>query len=235
MTGRRALLAGGSGVLLLTALLLILFRFMENSGEFDLREVGVYGCRTEDSASVSRCMQPYLGLPVTGLSESEIEESLSAVPGIDSAEVWFELPDRACVIVELAVPVLVLCDGGSETALTAGCEPLPASFRSDTLTRVVTAGGGYLGVLPGLAEWAASGGIPREVDSILVEPSGAVAVSSDGMRIVLGYTDFDGRLETFLSSGGRSALRGGWVEADARFDGQLILRETPTGPGGVSI
>lgn len=222
-------------LLVTTAVLLLAFRFLEGSGEFDLREIGVYGCRPVDSAAVAPALYACLGSPLPGLSADRIESELASIPGIDSAEVLFDMPDRLDVVISLSRPVLVLCDGAAEVALTRGCEPLPPTFLSDTLPRIEISGGEYRSVLPQLAEWASTGGIPDTVDRILVEPSGAVAIASDGMRIILGYSEFDSRMETFISSGGRCAMRDGWVEADTRFDGQLVLRENPSPQGGVSI
>jgi len=222
-------------LLVTTAVLMLVFRYLEGSGEFDLREIGVYGCRAVDSATVAPALHAYLGRPLPGLSARGIESELASIPGIDSAEVLFDLPDRLDVVISLSRPVLVLCDGAAEVALTGRCEPLPPTFLSDTLPRVEISGGDYHRVLPGLAEWASTGGIPDTVDRILVEPSGAVAIATDGMRIILGYSDFDSRMQTFVSSGGRCAMRNGWVEADTRFDGQLVLRGNPSNRAGVSI
>lgn len=235
MRRRGGLLAAFAGALVLAAVLIILYRFLEHRGEFDLRRISVWGCRRVDSTSVAPALVARLGRPVTGMSTDSLEADLEAVSGIDSAEVWLVFPDGVGVELKLLEPVLVLSDGIGEVALTGGCEPLPPTFLSDTLTRVVMAGGDREAVLPGLAAWAEADGIPGDVELILVEPDGAVAVVSDGMRVILGYSDFGRRMDLFLAAGGRGALRDGWAEADARFDGQLILRENPSLTEGVSL
>lgn len=235
MSRRGLILSSVAGALLFLVLSLLLFRSLERDGEFDLVEISVWGCRDVDSTIVAGCLTSYLGRPLPELSANEMEAALSAVHGIDSAVVWFELPDRAGVLVDLDDPVMVVRDGATETAMTEYCEPLPPSFLSDTLTIVVINGGRAERVLGELAGWVSEREIPGDVDSIIVEPSGAVAVIRDGMRIILGYGDFGRRLRTFMTVEGRSVVREGWVEADMRFDGQIILRETPTGPGGATI
>ena len=235
MRRRGGLLAAFVGALVLAAMLIILYRFLEHRGEFDLRLISVWGCRPVDSSSVAPALVARLGQPVTGMSTEALEADLEAVSGIDSAEVWLVFPDGVGVELSLLEPVIVLSDGTGEVALTSGCEPLPPTFLSDTLTRVILAGGNREAVLPGLAAWAAGDGIPREVDLIRVEPAGAVAVVSDGMRVILGFSDFGRRMDVFLAAGGRGALRDGWAEADARFDGQLILRENASLTEGVSL
>lgn len=235
MRRRGGLLAAFAGALVLAAMLIILYRFLEHRGEFDLRRISVWGCRPVDSSSVAPALVARLGRPVTGISIDSLEDDLEAVPGIDSAEVWLVFPDGIGVELRLPEPAIVLGDGIGEIALTGDCSPLPPTFLSDTLTRVLMAGGDREAVLPGLAAWAAGDGIPGEVELILVEPAGAVAVVSDGMRVILGCSDFGRRMDAFLAAGGRGALRDGWAEADARFDGQLILRENPSLTEGVSL
>jgi hypothetical protein len=216
-------------------LALLLVRSLQRKGEFDLAEISVWGCREIDSTAVAGCLGAYLGRPLFEITPGEMEEALRSTPGIVSADVWFEIPDRACASIVLEDPVIAVRDAGTETAMTRACEPLPATFLSDTLTRIVINGGRSDLVLDELAGWAASREIPEDVESILVEPVGAVAVTGDGMRIVLGYGDLCRRFQVFRSVEGRSVVREGWVEADMRFDGQIVLRGVPTDPGGAAI
>lgn len=218
------------GVLFLFGVLL--YRWKEREGCFDLESFRIWGCRKADSTALSAVLAGYFGTPLGGLDTGAIELALEAVPGIESASVWREWPDEVGVSLELSRPVVVFVSDGGPVAVSSSGEELPATFLSDTLPVVGFRTSPDPGLLRSVVGWAAGGGASGAADSLCIDRRGLVALE-DGVRLILGDEDFGGRLRAWRAVSGCIALSGGWEEADMRFDGQIVLRGAGTGSGGL--
>ncbi len=230
MRHRAVFLSASAVALVLTCLAFLGFRHLEREGRLDLREVAVWGAREVDSASVAAVLAPCLGTPLSRLSPRGIASGLEALPGIDSARVTLDPPDRLLVEITLSRPVLAVDTESGRTAVTEDCEVLPNSFLSDTLPVVaVSDGGDPRGILPGVALWAAREGVPASIGGLAIEGEGLVAILQDGTRIILGDCEFGTRLGLYGVVTSKTVLEVGWTEADMRFRGQVVLRYGQSG------
>lgn len=231
MRGRSLALAFSASLGVLFLFGVLLYRWKEREGCFDLESFRLWGCRKADSTALAAALAPYFGIPLGRLDTGAVERAIESMPGVDSASVWREWPDGAGISLELSRPVVVFVLDGCPTAVSSSGEELPATFLSDTLPVVGLKIAPDPGVLRSVVGWAAGGGAAGAADSLCIEECGLVALE-DGMRLVLGDEDFGGRLRAWRAVSDCIALSGGWEEADMRFDGQIVLRGSGAGHGG---
>jgi cell division septal protein FtsQ len=205
------------------------YRWFERGGAFDLDTVRIRGIREADSAVVCDAVKPLFGKSIWRIDLDDLQNRLTEVPGIDSAEVSREPLNTLILNVEISQASFVIDDGNDRIPVSTGGELLPMRFLDDSLPVIKATSPIGDAAAQNLAEWFSGQG--RGPDSLQYRfgEEGVLVILDDYRRVLLGMTDLSERWRDFVALENSMLYSSEYCEIDMRYAGQAVLRTSMAG------
>ena len=202
------------------------YRWFERGGAFDLDTVRIQGIRNADSAVVCQVVRPLFGTSIWNIDIEALQNSLTMIPGIDSARVR-RAPLRTIILeLKVSAPSFVLRNETGMVAFSHTGEPLPERFLSDSLPHVDARAPLGEVTARNLAHWFCSDSRGPDSLGYCIDAEGLSVETALGQRILLGTEDLPVRWRAYVALETSSIELEPYSEIDMRYSGQAVLRSS---------
>jgi len=200
------------------------YRWFERGGAFDLDMVRVQGIRQADSSVVCQVVSPLFGRSIWQIDLTELEESLKAVSGIDSAAVRRSPMKGLILELQVSRAVFALKDSCSITPVSTRGELLPERFLTDSIPRVEATGLMDSSTAGMLADWFARTDFSEQDLVFIYSNSGMRILDDGGGEILLGRESLSDRWNAYLAMQPDLDMSLAGLQIDMRYSGQAVIR-----------
>ncbi len=216
----RALWVTMVAVVLLAAVLI--FRWAERDGRFNLEKIYVTGLGCGDTTAVAEVVQRAFGMPLHRIDADSLAQLLCGVPGVRAVNITLIWPSSAHLDITLEDAAVVLETPAGPVPVNMECSRLPQAWLSGELPVIrytCEPDSAELVEAVAFTQWLGS---QRDRTLVLLDSTG-VNVMENEMRILLGSERLE---ERWLSWGQVRPLAAGAATVDLRFRGQAVFRRS---------